>query len=233
MPNRHNDNTELATFQVSPFDAIRQVDACGCEYWSARDLQELLGYVKWQKFEDAIERAVISCKNIGQNPEGHFTGAGKLQNRGNRGGTQEVKDYHLTRYACYLTAMNGDPRKPEIASAQAYFVARTQQAEQIQEQLKTQLGSIQFFEQVFKDLLQSISTKEIVENKQLAPYALFMLRNTRLLLYRAVRDYEALIKHYHQKTYKPSIKGDTSQLAIAMHNGEVVVKLQFPFVEEM
>jgi hypothetical protein len=115
--------------QSSPFDAIRQVDSNGREYWSARDLQGLLGYTKWQNFEEAIERAKAACKNAGHKPSEQITDASKLQNRGNRGATQEAQDYHLTRYACYMVAMNGDPRKPEIATAQTYFAIKTREAE--------------------------------------------------------------------------------------------------------
>jgi phage anti-repressor protein len=117
--------------QSSPFDAIKQIDNNGREYWSARDLQELLGYAKWQKFEDAIERAMIACKNSGQAQEDHFTGSGKMIKRG-KGASHNEKDYHLTRYACYMIAMNGVPRKEEIAAAQTYFAIKTRQAETAQ-----------------------------------------------------------------------------------------------------
>jgi len=114
----------------SPFDAIRHYDESGNEYWSARELQELLGYVNWQKFDSAIDRAKVACANVkGEDSVAyHFTGAGKMVNIGS-GATREVKDYHLDRYACYLVAMNGDPRKPEIAAAQTYFAVKTRQAE--------------------------------------------------------------------------------------------------------
>lgn len=109
----------------SPFDTIRQVREDGIEYWSARDLMPLLGYNKWQAFDTAIERAITSAKAQNASVEGNFTGAGKVS--GERGPAQ--KDYLLSRFACYLVAMNGDPRKEEVANAQAYFAIKTREAE--------------------------------------------------------------------------------------------------------
>lgn len=111
----------------TPFDRIRQTDLTGEELWYARDLMPLLGYPRWADFKDAIERAKLSIKaQQGENavPE-HFSGL-TLKNNG-RGRPRQ--DYRLTRHACYLIAMNGDPRKPEIAAAQAYFVVKTREAE--------------------------------------------------------------------------------------------------------
>lgn len=119
---------------TSPFDAIRQVTEDGQEFWSARELQKLLGYTKWERFEDAIERAKISCKITGQNPDEQFPDAGKPIISG-KGRTQEARDYHLSRFACYLVAMNGDPRKEEIAAAQTYFTVKTREAETAQLQV--------------------------------------------------------------------------------------------------
>jgi hypothetical protein len=113
------------------FDSIKQTRGNGSEFWSARDLQPCLGYEKWERFEDAIDRAKAACENSGGNAPDHFPGAGKMVNLGS-GSVREVPDYHLTRYACYLIAMNGDPRKPEIAMAQTYFAVSTYQNEQRQ-----------------------------------------------------------------------------------------------------
>jgi hypothetical protein len=122
-------------YQASPFEAIRQINSNGQEFWSARDLQSPLGYDKWERFEDCIERAKIACQNSGHDPETNFwvPSAGKPIING-KGRIQEIKDYHLTRFACYLTAMNGDPRKAEIASAQTYFAIKTREAETAQSQ---------------------------------------------------------------------------------------------------
>src|SRR5260370_2329871 len=128
---QHQSTTALAVFQALPFDALQIFPMLGNEYWSARDLQELLGYLTWERFEDALERASIACNNSGEEPSGHFVNAAKPIISG-KGREQDIKDYHLTRYACYLTALNGDPRKPEISAAQTYFVMRTREAEQKQ-----------------------------------------------------------------------------------------------------
>lgn len=117
------------TSSANPFVAIRHARADGSEFWSARDLLGLLGYDKWQTFNAALERARAACDNSGQDSRNHFTGVSKMVEIGSNS-ERAVLDYHLTRYACYLTAMNGDPRKPEIAGAQTYFAVKTHQAEQ-------------------------------------------------------------------------------------------------------
>lgn len=106
------------------FDSIRQTNVYGAEFWSARDLAPLLGYTSWRNFDIAISRAKATCEQSSQSIVDHFVGAIKPIT-GGKGATQNVKDYHLSRYACYLIAINGDPRKPEIAAAQTYFVATT------------------------------------------------------------------------------------------------------------
>jgi DNA-damage-inducible protein D len=110
------------------FEDLKQTNTHGAEYWSARDLQSLLGYSQWRRFEQAIERAKSSCKESGNSPDHHFAGAGKPIT-GGKGAVQLVDEYHLSRFACYLIAQNGDPRKPEIAQAQKYFAVQTRRQE--------------------------------------------------------------------------------------------------------
>jgi DNA-damage-inducible protein D len=110
------------------FEELKQTNQFGAEYWSARDLQPLLGYTQWRRFEDAIKRAITSCQQSGNDPGHHFAGAGKPI-VGGKGAIQQVADYHLSRFACYLIAQNGDPRKPEIANAQKYFAIQTRRQE--------------------------------------------------------------------------------------------------------
>ncbi|WP_054372453.1 phage antirepressor KilAC domain-containing protein [Rhodococcus rhodochrous] len=113
---------DLPTGQ-SPFDSIRQLRADGTEFWSARDLMPLLGYDKWERFEDAIDRAIASMVAQGHSAD---TNASRLREPIAK--TYRI-NFHLSRFACYLIAMNGDPRKPEVAAAQAYFAIRTREAE--------------------------------------------------------------------------------------------------------
>jgi DNA-damage-inducible protein D len=124
------DNHEDRSLTPSPpsFESLKKLNKHGVEYWSARDLQPLLGYAKWQRFENVLKKAIESCKMSGNNPDHHFTGAGKQIEFG-KGATQMVEDYHFSRFACYLIAQNGDPRKPEIAQAQKYFAIQTRRQE--------------------------------------------------------------------------------------------------------
>ena len=119
--------TEI-TIAGSSFEDLKQVNEHGAEYWSARTLQPMLGYSQWRRFEQAIERAITSCKESGNPPEHHFAGAGKPIS-GGKGAIQIVDDYQLSRFACYLIAQNGDPRKSEIAKAQQYFAVQTRRQE--------------------------------------------------------------------------------------------------------
>ena len=110
------------------FEELKRLNDHDAEYWSARDLQPLLGYSQWRRFEDAIERARTSCEQSGNKAGHHFAGAGKPI-VGGKGAVQVVADYHLSRFACYLIAQNGDPRKPAIAQAQKYFAVQTRRQE--------------------------------------------------------------------------------------------------------
>src|SRR4051812_8429263 len=118
-----DEQENLPILENSSFEGIKRVNDFGAEYWSARDLQVLLGYGQWRRFEDAIRRAITSCKESGNEPDYHFANAGKMIALG-KGGVRQVPDFHLSRFACYLIAQNGDPRKPEIAIAQKYFAVQ-------------------------------------------------------------------------------------------------------------
>lgn len=105
------------------------------EVWFARDLQKQLGYARWENFVVAIGRAVESCKSQNINVDNHFREVTKMVSLGS-GSQRDVQDYMLTRFACYLIAQNGDPKKEEVAFAQGYFALQTRRAEQIAELLQ-------------------------------------------------------------------------------------------------
>jgi len=113
---------------VSRLDSLKRETTTGVEYWLARNLQELLGYVEWRNFKDAIQRAKMACESSGGIPSHHFGDITRMMALGH-GATREVDDMALSRYACYLIAMNGDPSKPEIAAAQNYFAHQTRRQE--------------------------------------------------------------------------------------------------------
>jgi DNA-damage-inducible protein D len=114
--------------QSPDFESIKRTNPYQAEYWSARDLAPLLGYSNWQNFEVAIKRGKTACEQVGQVAADHFTDASKMVKLGS-GAERKVRDYYLSRFACYLIAQNGDPRKPAIASAQAYFAVSTRRHE--------------------------------------------------------------------------------------------------------
>lgn len=120
--------TTHLTPNARSFEDLKQVNEHGAEYWSARDLQPLLGYDQWRRFAQAVSRAQEACKESGNEPLHHFAGAGKPI-PGGKGAVQVVDNFHLSRFACYLIAINGDPRKPEIALAQQYFIVQTRRQE--------------------------------------------------------------------------------------------------------
>lgn len=124
---KKDDDNSLIPSKLS-FEDLKQFNQHGIEYWSARSLQPCLGYSQWRRFENAIQKAMEACKQSGHDPAHHFAGAGNPIING-KGRTQVIEDYHLSRFACYLIAQNGDPRKPEIAHAQKYFAIQTRRQE--------------------------------------------------------------------------------------------------------
>jgi len=106
----------------------------GIECWSARELQPILGYARWENFTNAIEKAKKACENAGEETSHHFRGFTKMVELGS-GANREIEDIALTRYACYLVAQNGDSAKSEIAFAQTYFAVQTRRQELIEKRL--------------------------------------------------------------------------------------------------
>lgn len=160
-----HDSTALATTAGSPFDAIRQVRPDGTEFWSARDLMPLLGYSAWRNFRVPLERAMASASNQGHDVTMNFAGSRKASR------TNPAEDFQLSRFAAYLVAMNGDPNKPEVAAAQAYFAIRTREAEaqavQVPSRPASQLDILRAaIDQIEEAQREASEAKEIAERSE-------------------------------------------------------------------
>lgn len=118
---------DVELINESLFESIKHINEYGMEYWTARELMPVLEYKQWRQFSDAIDRAKKACETSGNRVFDYFADARKIVKTGVA--TKEIEDYHLSRYACYLIAMNGDPRKKAIAMAQSYFAIKTRQQE--------------------------------------------------------------------------------------------------------
>ena len=128
------DKKEVSVLK-SKFDELVHVDKnTGIEFLYARELQPAFSYSQWRRFSEVIEKAKLSCKVSGNIVDNHFANVGKMVNLGS-GASREITDVKLTRYACYLIAQNGDPRKEEIAFAQSYFAQQTRKQELIEEHM--------------------------------------------------------------------------------------------------
>ncbi|WP_295858084.1 DNA damage-inducible protein D [uncultured Oscillibacter sp.] len=152
--------SELVQYSEQTFESIKHINEYGEEYWLARELQPVLEYAQWRRFSDAIERAKLACKNSGFAIEDHFAVVGKMVDIGS-GAEREIDDVMLSRYACYLIVMNGDPRKEVIAVGQTYFAVKTRQQELIDN-----------YEELTEDQKRlAIRNEMIAHNKSLAEAA--------------------------------------------------------------
>ena len=152
--------SDLVKYSEQTFESIKHVNEYGEEYWLARELQPVLEYAQWRRFSDAIERAKLACKNSGFAVEDHFADVGKMVDIGS-GAERQIDDVMLSRYACYLIVMNGDPRKEVISIGQSYFAVKTRQQELIDN-----------YEQMSEDQKRlAIRNEMIAHNKSLAEAA--------------------------------------------------------------
>jgi len=134
MRKRYIMKTQIIHSLTNSFESFAHKTQEGIEFWFARDLQQLLGYSKWDNFKNVIFKAKTACEVSGQEIENHFADIGKMVKIGS-GATKEIPDVMLTRYACYLIAQNGDSSKEQIAFAQTYFAMQTRKAELIEQKI--------------------------------------------------------------------------------------------------
>ena len=122
---------ELTTSSI--FEAIKHIDEKDNEYWEARELQKVLGYTEWRKFTGVIKKAIVACETSNNDSSYHFVQVDKMIDLA-KSARRKITDYHLTRYACYLIAQNGDSKKEVIALAQTYFAIQTRKQELLEQE---------------------------------------------------------------------------------------------------
>ena len=115
---------EIKKYNETVFENIKHIDEYGNEYWLARELQVVLEYAQWRRFNEVINRALISCDKSGMDVNNHFAEVGKMVEIGSNAKRKQI-DYKLSRYACYLIVQNSDPRKEVVALGQTYFAIQT------------------------------------------------------------------------------------------------------------
>lgn len=151
---------DLVKYSEETFESIKHVNEYGQEYWLARELQPILDYSQWRNFNEAIDRAKLACQNSGIDPSDHFAEVSKTIPMP-KNASKEIPDFMLSRYACYLIVMNGDPRKEVIAVGQSYFAVKTRQQELIDN-----------YEELSEDQKRlAIRNEMIAHNKSLAEAA--------------------------------------------------------------
>lgn len=146
---------EIVKSLVNNFDSHANQTENNIEFWFARDLQHLLGYTEWRNFQKVITKAKISCEVSGNNPADHFVDVNKMVKIGS-GTEREIDDIMLTRFACYLIAQNGDPKKEQIAFAQNYFAVQTRKFELVEKRIND-------WERLYARQKLSLSEKELSE----------------------------------------------------------------------
>lgn len=201
--------------------AHRSPDGEG-EFWFARDLQQPLGYARWENFLTAIERAVVSCETMGCEPDDHFRGVTKMVQLGS-GAERPVDDFMLNRFACYLIAQNGDPRKPAIAFAQAYFASQTRKQELIEDRMRLQarMDARERLREAEKLLSQNIAERGVDNEgfgriRSKGDQALFGGNTTQ-----AMKDRYGIVKSRPLADFLPTLTIAAKNLATEMTNHNV------------
>ena len=198
----------------------------GGEYWMGRDIQTVLGYDKWDKFENVLKKAILACESTGIHADDHFLQTGKMVNIGS-GAQRKKGDYYLTRYACYLVSMNGDTSKPEIGIAQTYFAVQTRRQE-IQDKLTVDERRILLRQRV-KDA--NISLTSTAKKIGVQKYAIFHdagqgISNKENLLDRAGRTElaanEFRITQTEDKLVRENIRGQQQAINTHLNVGKEV-----------